>query len=166
MEWMEKGCAAVGRAALWGNVFGCVLLGGMALLVTADVVMRGFGASLSGVFEVVEVLMGALVGCGLAYTGVTHSHLEVEILTDMMPRRVRHALGALGALLECAFCAAVGWETADYAVDAFANGECTPTTSLQTWPFIGLLGAGFFLLAVVSLIHMREHLRERRRHDA
>lgn len=79
---------------LWGNVLGCVLLGGMALLVTADVVMRGFGASLSGVFEVVEVLMGALVGCGLAYTGVTHSHLEVEILTDMMPRRVRHALGA------------------------------------------------------------------------
>ena len=109
MEWMEKGCAAVGRAALWGNVLGCVLLGGMALLVTADVVMRGFGASLSGVFEVVEVLMGALVGCGLAYTGVTHSHLEVEILTDMMPRRVRHALGALGALLGCAFCAAVGW---------------------------------------------------------
>ena len=60
----------------------------------------------------------------------------------------------------------MGWKTADYAVDAFANGECTPTTSFQTWPFIGLLGTGFFLLAVVSLIHVREHLRERRRHDA
>ena len=166
MEYMEKGCAIVARVALWGNGIGCVLLAFMALLVTADVVMRGFGMSIPGVFEVIEVLMGALVGCGLAYTGVRHGHLEVEILTDMMPRRTQHVIGVLNGLLGCAFCSAVGWKTVDYAVDTFVNRECTPTTSLQTWPFIGLLGAGLFLLAVVSLLHVWEHLREMRRHDA
>ncbi len=166
MDCMKKGGAAIRRAALWGNVLGCVLLGFMALLVTADVVMRGcFGTSISGVFEVVEVLMGAVVGCGLAYTGVTHSHLEVEVLTDMMPRRVQRALGVLGCLLGCVFCVAMGWKTVDYAVDAFINGECTPTTSIRTWPFIGLLGAGFFLLAAVSLLHVRKHFQGMVRHD-
>ena len=167
MERMKKVCMVVGRAALWGNALGCALLAFMALLVTADVLLRScLDTSLSGVFEVVEVLMGAVVGCGLAYTGVTRSHLEVEILTDMMPQRAQRALGALGGLLGCAFCLAVGWKTADYAFDAFVNGECTPTTSIRTWPFIGLLGAGFFLLAAVSLLHVRERLRGMVRHDA
>ena len=167
MNGMQRVRMAVGGAALGGNVLGCALLSCMALLITADVLGRGcFGASIPGVFEVAEIVMGALVGCGLAYTGATHSHLEVEIVTDLMPRRAQCALGVLGNALGSVFCAASGWKTLDYALDAFANGECTPTTNIRTWPFIAALGLGFVLLALVFLIHVWENAAGMVRHDA
>lgn len=160
---------AVNSAARWGNRAGCLLLFFMALLITSDVVIRSLaGTSIPGVFEVAEVCMGALVGCGLAFTGVTHSHLDVEIVTELMPPGARRYARISGHVLGFLFCLAAGMKTLSYALDAFANGECTPTTSLRTGPFILVFGLGFLLLAVVFLLHARDVFSEggeEARHD-
>lgn len=112
--------------------------------------------------------MGAMVGCGLAFTGTIHSHLDVEIITDLMPLRVQCILYGFSNMLGFLFCSATGLKTLSYAFDAFRNGECTPTTSLLTGPFILLLGVGFLLLAVFFLIHAFEGIKLRKevRHDS
>lgn len=167
MDFFKRSCGAAALAAQWSNRLGCVLLAFMALLITADVMLRGaLDVSIPGVFEVVEVLMGALTGCGLAYTGATHSHLEVEIVTDLMPSKARHAFAVLGNVLGIFFCSAVAWKTMDYAFDAFRNSECTPTTSIRIWPFLSLFGMGFFLLGVIFLFHVGDHIKEILRHDS
>ncbi|HJD96342.1 TRAP transporter small permease [Mailhella massiliensis] len=160
--------SVVSGAARWGNLAGCALLFFMALLITTDVLARSLAdTSIPGVFEVVEVCMGAMVGCGLAFTGVTHSHLDVEIVTELMPPRARSILRAFGNMLGFLFCAAAGVKTLSLALDAFSNRECTPTTSLLTGPFIFLLGLGFLLLAVVFLVHVHEEskISKEVRHD-
>ena len=161
--------SVVSSTARWGNRAGCTLLFFMALLITTDVLARSLvNTSIPGVFEVIEVCMGAMVGCGLAFTGTTHSHLDVEIMTDLMPLRVQCILYGFSNMLGFLFCSATGLKTLSYAFDAFRNGECTPTTSLLTGPFILLLGVGFLLLAVVFLIHAFEGIKLRKevRHDS
>ena len=155
------------HTARWYNRLGCVLLAAMAIFMTADVLLRSLtGSSIPGVFEVVELLMGALVGCGLAFTGATHSHLDVEIVTNLMPLRIRRFLGVLMNTLGMLFCMLAGWKTLSHAWDAFLSTECTPTTSIRTWPFIGMLGLGFAMQAAVFFLHIWESDEGEQCHDA
>ncbi len=157
MPILEKLETTVSRVATWLNAAGCVVLIFMALLITADVLGRGlFGSPLSGTFEVVELLMGAVVGLGLAYTGVKRNHLEVEVITERMPQRVQDALSVMGNTLGLFFFAATGWKTMDYGLESMANMDLSPTTSIPTGPFIIIGAVGFLLLSVVSLLHAVE----------
>jgi TRAP-type C4-dicarboxylate transport system permease small subunit len=122
----------------------------MMLLVCADVTMRFFFRSpIPGAYDLVGFLAMLAVSLSLSYTTITKSHIAVELLVEKLPRKVRHGIDAINALLSFTLFAMITWQTALYGLHMRTTGEVSLTLKLPVYPFVFGITAGCGFLCVI-----------------
>lgn len=148
---------------LWDRVFrpvtkafavvSAVLCGALALLLTAEVVMRSTtGDSIRGLFEIAELALVMTVFLGFAQAEVNGTHVRVTLLTDRLKPAAANRLRGVALLIACVFLAWMSFELVERAVNSFIGGEYrTGLLNFPVWPSRAFVAFGTSLLAVVML---------------
>lgn len=131
-----------------------LLLAAMVLLTFASVTLRTFfNSSIPDDLLMQEMLMVAVVFLPLSYVQSVGAHLEVTVLSDLLPKAVQRALMTLGLALGIV---AFGWMTYlawQQALEAYLSGELAYTSVLDIpeWPAKMLvpLGLGWWCLRMM-----------------
>lgn len=157
----DKGDRIIHLLALCSSRLGAGVLVAMMLLITSDVVLRFiFNKPVPGTFELVEVMMGAVVSLSIAYCGVRRGHVAVELLTEKLPAKTRNLLDMLHHMACIIFFAAIAYKSAEQAVVINESGTVTALLEIPVYPFIWVLSFGSALLAMVYFWQMMEIFRK------
>ena len=138
---------------LASKVAGQILILGMTLLITVDVLSRAIiGKSTLISFEVSGYALVAIVFLGLAYTLRMGRHIKIEILTRHFSRRWQLRLEVVVVIICIIFIAWLTWITWSSVATNYTQ-KMTSITTLHTpmWiPYFFVpLGSGMFTLALV-----------------
>ncbi|MCC7286562.1 MAG: TRAP transporter small permease [Burkholderiaceae bacterium] len=152
--------ALIDRAARMLAHIGAVCTLAMLALICADVFARTLLRSpLPGINEVVSYwLMVGLVFLPLGVVSGNRLHIEVEMVSDMLPSRGRAILFHTGRALSAALLALLVWAAVEPAVSATRIRESTDATvfELPLWP---VRWAVLAACAVAMLVELRLMLR-------
>ena len=123
----------------------------MMLLMVADVISRFiFKSSILGAFELTENFLVIVVMLALAITQVEKRHIRVDVLTNIMPRRMRDAVDAICMIVAAVF---IGVCTHAQYAQTFAvkeSGIATTVLKIDLWPFnlCAAIGMTVFFIAI------------------
>jgi C4-dicarboxylate transporter, DctQ subunit len=123
------------------------LLGAMTLVTFVQVILRYvFNSSILWGIEASTYLFGWLVLIGISYGVKAGSHIGVDAVVNLLPRRGKQVVGVIAGLL-CIFYAVfmlVGsWNYWETVYEIGVTGEDIP---IQRWLMIIILPLGFLLL--------------------
>ena len=121
---LETGLAMVSGAAL----------AAIMLIVVVDVFMRYlFSAPLSWSYDLIGLyLVVALFFFSLSDTMQHHGHIAIDLFSDMIPHRPRHALMSVGYLFSTLIVAMIGWQAWLRLVIAYGAGD--RIAAVVPWP--------------------------------
>lgn len=129
----------------------------MMISITIDVAFRIlYNRSVPGVLEISETALVTAVFLGLAYTGVTNSHIAVDLLTERLGKRTLRWVLSLAWALSTAYLLWILYATATRAIPSFIARETR--MGLVAWPiwparWIIVIGiAAMLLVSVANLV--------------
>lgn len=139
----------------------------LMLLIVFDVVGRRLFALPTVSFQEAEWhVHGILFLLTLGGTYLRNGHVRVEILSERLPRRLRHAIEIFGALVfVLPYLALVLWFSTQFAWQSFVSGETSSAAEglAHRWIIKSFVPLGTLLLALAtvavvlrSLIGLRE----------
>ncbi len=140
----------------------------MMLLVTADVTGR-YAANhpLPGTFEIVSVLVPAIVFLGLAYAEYHKHHIRVEIFTEHLSPKARDAMNLFAWLLCAVLFGALTWYMSLEAVDALeVREETAGLITIPVYPVKWLMAIGTAFLTIEFIINIVNTIRKWLGHQA
>lgn len=145
-----------GNAALVGvlSAVAAVALAAMIVVTSADVVLRQFGISVKGAYDLVRVFGAVALACALAATTEAKGHIAIEYFFHKLKRRGR---GVVDTLVHGGMVVVLGiaaWQCIQAGNTFLRTGEVTPTLQLPFFWVPWVMAAGCALAAVVSLRHM------------
>ncbi len=133
----------------------------MIFLGTADVFGRYvFDSPVMGTQELMQVMMGAIVMLGWAYTQKEDGHIKVELVTNMFPPRVRNVLSLIMSLIALILFATIGYKSWGIALANFDRRFLV--IDFPSGPFYFLVPVGAFFLClefIVSIFHISAGVR-------
>ncbi len=128
----------------------------MMLLTCADVFLRYFvNAPIEGSFDVTQMLMVIIVFFALGYCGWTGGHVVVDLLRDVISRRLLVALSVVVNGVGAAVMLAIVWQATLTAIDFVRTGETPMTVLIPKYPFILVTAFGALSYAAVLLFRTR-----------
>jgi TRAP-type C4-dicarboxylate transport system permease small subunit len=145
-----KRLAAALQAAL-GITSGTVLF--LMMGVTAiDVAGRYvFNKPLPGGFEITELLLAALIYCGLPLVSGRREHIVIDTFDPLFPARFKRLLDMMAEVICAATLAGVGYLIFRRALRVAEYGDTTNVLKLPLAPIVWLMGAMIVIAAVIHL---------------
>ena len=138
------------QAAL-GFTSACVLFL-MMLVTTVDVVGRYvFNRPLAGGFELTEMMLAALIYCGLPLVSKQREHIVIDTFDPLMSRRVKRGLDVIADVICAATLGGVGFLIFRRAARVADYGDTTNVLKLPLAPVAYLMGT---MIVVAALIHL------------
>ncbi len=132
-----------------------IILAATALLVVANILGRVLlGQSILGTYEMVGYFTAGAVGLALARCALENSHIAVEFIVEKLPPGMQKAIELIVSLPAFAFLLFLTFNLIAYGYGIAESGEVSSTIRLAYYPFIYLVGIGFFMLAMVALLKM------------
>jgi TRAP-type C4-dicarboxylate transport system permease small subunit len=144
LQWVVKGLASVAGAAL--------LL--MVLITTVDVVLRKFGLSLTGAYDLVKIAAAITVAAALPYTTAIKGHVAIEFFFHKLGRRGRAVVDAFMRLGGMTLFALLAWGCIDYGNSLRAKGEVSMTLQLPIFWVPYVLALSCVLVVLIKLYHL------------
>ncbi|MBP0437357.1 TRAP transporter small permease [Tianweitania sediminis] len=128
----------------------------LILHVSADVVMRGlFNAPIKGTIELVSYFyMIGITFLALAMVERRDAHISVEVVTELLPKRVVHVLIVLATVLAIIVLALMCWRSWIEAMSNFRRGSALIIAGgdqLPVWPSYFMLPIGFGVATLASV---------------
>jgi len=111
-----------------------------------------------GAYEYVGLLTAAVIGLALAYCGVQHAHIDISIVTEWLPARLRAIVSALINIVSMCFWGVSAWYIGAYARSMMVSGLVSPTTQMPTYPFVCLIALGLLAYCLVLLVRSIESI--------
>ncbi len=141
---------------------GTLLVFGMMLLVCADVTGRYvMKHPLPGTFEIVSVIMPAIVFLGVAYAEYLKKHLRVEILSEHLSEKARDALNLFLWLICAALFGALTWYMLIDAAEATSVREASAgLIVIPVYPVKWLIALGTVFLTLEFIINIVNTIRK------
>jgi TRAP-type C4-dicarboxylate transport system permease small subunit len=131
------------------GVFFMVLM----FLGTADVVGRyAFDSPILGTQELMQVMMGAIVMLGWAYTQKEDGHVKVELFTNMFPPRLKQAINLIMMLLGLILFAIIAMKAWGIALNNFDRRFLV--IDFPSGPFYFLVPVGAFFLCLEFIVNI------------
>ncbi len=103
---------------------------------------------LTGAFELTEMLLGALVFASLPLVSRAGGHVDVDLLVNSIPSRIKHALNILVGTLSAAVLLFFAWRLWILGVKQFADGAHSESLGVPFGLF-AMFGAFTCILAAV-----------------
>ena len=137
------------------NLF--VWIGGIALvLMTAvsclNMGLRSLGYPMAGVYDLVCYLGALVAALPLAYTQLKKGHVAVDIVSALLPLRVRKAAVGLSYVLGMIFFGAAAWKVASLGSILRQSGELSETLKMPFWPFTYAVAVSCGLMVLCLLV--------------
>ena len=157
LEWAAR--RAGDALALLGGV--CLVL--MMLHIVLDVALKYlFNAPIEGTLEIVAFYyMVGVVFLPLAMTELRHEHINVDLVVQMLPRRIASYVYVFGCLVAVVFFVMLAYQTFLDAWHAFSVAEVMMGSIYVTiWPARWILPAGFTVIALAIVVHAIRALRD------
>jgi len=160
---MDRGIRYIDNALL--VICGVVFMG-MIFLGTADVIGRyAFDSPIQGSQELMQVMMGAIVMLGWAYTQKEDGHVKVELFTNMLSQRVRNVLSLIMSVLALILFATIAYKSWGIALANFDRRFLV--IDFPSGPFYFLVPVGAFFLClefIVSIFYISAGIRSGKKH--
>jgi TRAP-type C4-dicarboxylate transport system permease small subunit len=133
----------------------------MIFLGTSDVIGRyAFDSPVLGTQELMQVMMGAIVMLGWAYTQKEDGHVKVALVTNLFPVRTRNVLSLVMTILALGLFATIGYRSWGIAVAHFDRRFLV--IDFPSGPFYFLVPVGAFFIClefIVSLFYIYASIR-------
>ena len=143
------------RLCRYGATLGVTLLIVCALVTVADVVSRRtVGLTIPGLIDLTQLLVMSSVFLCIPYAFAERANVEVDLLFDRLPRRVRVTLSVLWPFLGAGFLLAIAWHVTKAGSQVLEYGETSPTLAVpMIWYWVPIL-LGVLLSAIVCIQQM------------
>jgi TRAP-type C4-dicarboxylate transport system permease small subunit len=149
LERFEKLVNSVSRAFIWVS-FAAILV--MLIFVTTDFIgHKLFRWGIIGVTEIAGLMGLVLISFSLALTQASEGHIEIDFVTNRLPKRPRTVIAIIITFFSLALFAGVVWQLIDFGLTAQATSQMT---SMRHVP-LSLLA---FMLAACSLLMIAQLL--------
>jgi TRAP-type C4-dicarboxylate transport system permease small subunit len=139
--WLRQSTRFAALLAASGTLF-------LMLATVADVARRQLtGQPLTGVVEISEVMLVAVVFLGVAYTQREKQHVATTVLTDRLPPRVSGWLRVIGTVVVVVLLLWMIQATSELALESYRRGEYRfGLTRVPLWPARASIPLGLTLL--------------------
>jgi TRAP-type transport system small permease protein len=157
----EKGIRLIenGLVFLCGAIFMLLLFLG-----TADVIGRTvFNHPITGTYEISEVMMGAIVLFGWAYTQRQGEHVSVDLFYNMFPAKMRTISSIVTTLLTLGLFMIIMIKSWDIAISNIQAGTRFVILGVQSGPSYLLVPIGGFFICLELLIQLVKFIAELRK---
>ena len=128
------------------------LLLAVAIVTASDALLRDFlGRPLPGTFEATELVLAAIIFCGLPYTSLIDGHVSVDFLTGRLGQRAQDVIIAVNALICAGLFGVITLQLGALAAEFLATQRTTIMMRIPIAPCIVLVTvtAGLSALAFV-----------------
>lgn len=137
----------------------CAIIAGISLtimmLITAiDVILRVFGTSLLGAYELVEYLMGITVPLALCYCEKKREHISVDLIIQRFSAGVRRWADLLTSILVLILFFAIAWQCWLNVGAVYEDQLTSSVLLLDTWPYTIPSALAFSLLFLLCINHI------------
>ena len=144
------------RLSIWLALGGAVVLALMLYITFFDVVGRFvFNRPLTGSVEVIALLMGMLIYLGVGLVTYEGSHIRVDVLTQILPPRLRAVLDFISHLLSLGIVLIICWRLWVLALDQTAEFNETQVLGLPVWATALIMAVCSLTFVTGMLVHLR-----------
>ncbi|MGD0235873.1 MAG: TRAP transporter small permease [Syntrophorhabdales bacterium] len=123
----------------------------LMLLTAADVVLRTFGKSIVGTYELVGFLGAVVIGFSLARTSWERHHVFVDILVAKLPPLAEKVVNVLTRCAGITLFFLLGWNLIKLGLRYHSRGEVSPTLQVPFYPAVLGVGVCCFLECLVLI---------------
>jgi TRAP-type C4-dicarboxylate transport system permease small subunit len=126
----------------------------MVLVTALDVVLRVFGVSLTGAYDIVRIAGLITIAAALPYTTAIKGHVAIEYFFHKLGRRGRTGVDALMRLLGIVLFGLLAWQSVEYGNALKKSGEVSMTLQLPVFwvPYVLAFSCG--LVVLVKIHHL------------
>lgn len=128
------------------------VLAAMMLFSVTDMVMRAFGYTVAGSYELIGWLSASAMALALGSVQQHRGHVAMELLVTRLGPRMRALVDMLTSLLSLLLFAAVAWYVARYARVLHETGSLSGTLRVVVYPWVYVVAAGCTGMALALLI--------------
>ena len=127
----------------------CIVLFAMMLLTFVDVIGRYlFLSPLPAAYEIISLMMPAIIFCALPLTVLRETHVTVDLLDTFIPSGLARVQGVVVNLVSAAALALVTWRLSVKGWEDRYYETVTDELLLLIWPF----GLGMALLCAIATV--------------
>lgn len=148
------------------SVIAMISLGCMALLTTADVIMRWvFVKPITGATEYVQVFW-IIAALSFGITTMANEHTKVDLIVNKLPRPVRKVLNALTVFLCAVFCFIMTYCLMENAMYSKSCNIVYWQSDFPEWISMTAFAVSFFVMGLASLaMVIKEWVSDRPEND-
>jgi C4-dicarboxylate transporter, DctQ subunit len=118
-------------------------LAAITVLVFASAIGRyAFATPIPDAFDVARLMMGVAMLWGFASVGYRGAHIQVDLVAELLPERVRPWLDVVAQLTLLLFTVLLAWMLLGRVESAFASNESTFDLRLPVWPWLAAIWLG------------------------
>ena len=134
------------------GVTSAVVLFAMMLITAVDVAGRYlFNKPIAGGFELTEILLAALIYCGLPLVSARREHIVIDTFDPMFSKALKRGLDMVAEVVCAVALAGVGWLIFLRANRVAEYGDTTSVLKLPLAPVVYLMAV---MITVAALIHL------------
>jgi TRAP-type C4-dicarboxylate transport system permease small subunit len=135
-----------------GRLVGEFVLGGMVLLIVADIVLRYiFNSPLSYSLELVEVGLAVVVFFAIVVCTADRGHINIDIFLKRFPERAQAAINSFFYLICTGLFGLLVWRCTLYAMRLQDMGQVTMMLRVPYYPFVLVMALCSLLASLVFL---------------
>jgi TRAP-type C4-dicarboxylate transport system permease small subunit len=124
----------------------------MMLITAVDVAGRYlFNKPIAGGFELTEILLAALIYCGLPLVSARREHIVIDTFDPLFSRGLKRGLDMVAEVVCAVALAGVGWLIFMRAGRVAEYGDTTSVLKLPLAPVVYLMAA---MITVAAIIHL------------
>ena len=124
----------------------------MMMITAVDVIGRYvFNKPLTGGFEITEMLLAALIYCGLPLVSQRREHIVIDTFDPLMSARVKRALDVVAEIVCSLTLGGIGYLIFRRAARVAEYGD---TTSVLKWPLAPVAYLMGTMILIACLIHL------------
>lgn len=138
---------------------GAFCLVGMTFLTCADVIGRFFRHPIFGAVEIVGFMATLAVAMALPYTHSERSHIGVEILVRVLPRRAQIIIDLCTAILSFFLFLLITWRMFVYGNTMKRSGEVSMNLELPEYIIIYVVGVCFLIFTIIIIKDIKECIK-------
>ena len=135
------------------GVTSAVVLFAMMLVTAVDVAGRYlFNKPIAGGFELTEILLAALIYCGLPLVSARREHIVIDTFDPMFSKALKRGLDMVAEVVCAVALAGVGWLIFLRANRVAEYGDTTSVLKLPLAPVVYLMAVMITVAAVIHLL--------------
>jgi len=141
------------------TLIGAVGLTGLMLVIAGTVVLRWFGVTFQGSYEVAEAFTIVTITFCIIMATVRKGHVNVVLIFDHFPPTVKRVLNTVLTLMAAVLWCFVTWACYKLTMQLALRGEVTHVLQIDIVPFRWITTLGFGTVATILFYQSWQYLR-------